>query len=126
MITEEPAVDKFDYAQRCWARFSGDPLPLKRKSYVIYIAKWLLYSVRLIFVHFPGRFAILIGDLPAHDWHHLSGYIKMSSAAWPIALYERQRAINDGDFLNLQDREIWGLDRELSHVFEKLIISREK
>ncbi|MEG9883886.1 MAG: hypothetical protein V6Z86_04565 [Hyphomicrobiales bacterium] len=46
----------------------------------------------------------------------------MSGFAWPIAIYERQRAIDEGDKFKLADRELWGLDTMLEHVFA--ILSR--
>lgn len=54
----------------------------------------------LVFSSFSRPLHFMIGDMPAHDWHHFAGLLGMSGFAWPIAIYERQRAIDEGDKLN--------------------------
>jgi hypothetical protein len=103
------------YAERCHGRFCGERLPGgdgRRPS----AWKWLGWWARTLLLHLPVRLSVLVGDLPAHDWHHLASSIGHSSTAWPLALYERQRAIDSGRSAGMEHREIWGVFGMIDHV----------
>jgi hypothetical protein len=103
------------YAERCHGRFCGERLPGGdgvRPS----VREWLGWWARTLFLHVPMRLSVLVGDLPAHDWHHLASSIGHRSTAWPFALYERQRAIDSGRSAGMEHREIWGVFGMIEHV----------
>ncbi|MBB3118011.1 fatty acid desaturase [Pseudoduganella violacea] len=103
------------YAQRCLGRFCGEMVPGcggKPGG----LAAWLGWSSRLLLLHLPTRLCVLVGDLPAHDWHHLCGQVRHSPEAWPSAIYERQRAIDSGLSAGMELRELWGLPQMIAHV----------
>lgn len=67
LASERMPKDISAHAQRCWGRFFGDPIPNHRKSLKAICVSWPVYIFRLFFLHFPGRYAVMIGDMPAHD-----------------------------------------------------------
>ncbi len=106
------------YAERCWGRFLGDPCPAPgRHRGLAWLGAWTRWWLRLLLLHAPVRVACLVGDLPAHDWHHLCGFIGDDTAAWPGAIHARQAAIDRGRSLRMEQRELWGLRSMLDHVF---------
>lgn len=107
------------YADRCWGRFFGDPCPINVRG-VKAIYQWAHWLVKMVFVHVPVRFACFVGDLPAHDWHHLCTIKNLEPASWPRALYSRQNMIDSGVGLGMEQRELWGLKSMLDHVFSLL------
>jgi len=80
--------------------------PLFQKSgYTIKLFWW----VRFIFYHYPVRIGCLVGDLPAHDWHHFS--LSQSNAKWTNAIIEREK------FMNNDNVELWGLYNMVKSCF---------
>lgn len=112
LISEYAPEGADAYAQRCIGRFCGEILP-SRSSLLVWAGWWL----RTVLVHVPVRFGILVGDLPAHDWHHLCGFVRHHPAEWPRAIFARQQAIDEGVSMGMELREFWGLARMLDHVF---------
>jgi hypothetical protein len=119
-LSDGPAsVHVRTYAERCHGRFCGERLP-GGEGIRASVGEWLGWWTRTLLLHLPVRLSVLVGDLPAHDWHHLASSIGHSSTAWPIALYERQRAIDNGHAAGMEHREIWGLFDMVDHVLESM------
>ncbi|ODS22503.1 hypothetical protein AB835_13765 [Candidatus Endobugula sertula] len=113
-LTRDSApVNLDEYLVRCWGRFCG----IEKRPGFIGTTLWLLH---LLFAAIPFRFGCLVSDLPAHDWHHVCGYLKHNPASWNEGVYLRQGAIDNGDKLGLAQREIWGLLDALDRVFSGL------
>lgn len=125
MITEKSPTGLEAYADRCWGRFFGDPCPATGAHGLEYAGQWVKWAAKLIFIHAPVRFGCFVGDLPAHDWHHLCGFKKSDPATWPVALFSRQTMIDTGNGLGMEDRELWGLGSMLNHVFTLLEVAGE-
>jgi hypothetical protein len=69
----------------------------------------------VVLIHLPTRVFVLVGDLPAHDWHHRAP----RAATWPDAIYARQRDIENGcPGWPESPTEIWGLKQAINHLFE--------
>ena len=68
LVSANPPKSLTAYAERCWGRFCG----AKKSSGVFPSICWLGH---LLLVALPTRFGCWVGDLPAHDWHHLSGFL---------------------------------------------------
>ena len=117
MITETAPTSNETYAERCWGRFMGERLPESSGSLFAKAIAWSGFAIRHVFLHFPGRYAIVVGDMPAHDWHHLAGYLGVPGHNWPAGIYERQRAIEAGDKLRMAERELWGVIPMINHIF---------
>lgn len=112
MLSIQAPQDDFSYAERCWGRFLGDPLPEQ-----LTFRNGLVWCLRAVFIHAPVRFGCLVGDLPAHDWHHLCTLRNKDPSTWPTAIYSRQEMIDEECQFKMEDREIWGLYDMLDHVF---------
>ena len=119
LLSEMAPTNKDAYAERCVGRFCGEPVPGatgKAASVVAWAGWWL----RTLFVHLPTRLGIIVGDLPAHDWHHLCGFVKQHPSEWPSAIYARQRAIDSGEAAGMERRELWGLAAMTRHVLSAM------
>ena len=77
----------------------------------------------MLLVALPTRFGCWVGDLPAHDWHHLSGFLRKKNAFWSEAIYLREDSVRSDDRLLLGNREVWGIHRALDLVFTGLMNS---
>lgn len=107
------------YAERCLGRFCGEMVP-GADGQGATAGAWLGWTARLLLLHIPARAAVLVGDMPAHDWHHLCGQVRHSPGQWPSAIYERQRAIDSGLSAGMETRELWGIQHMVSHVLEAM------
>lgn len=120
MVSDDSPADKNLYAERCWGRFVGEPCPETNLSGLVKYISWTKWWTRLLVIHLPVRMGCLVGDLPAHDWHHLCGFVGHQAADWPRAIFVREEAIASGSDMGMGDRELWGLRGMLEHVFMKL------
>ena len=95
-------------------RFCGDPAPQIRERTVRWFLAWSRWWVRLVCIHLPVRIAVLVGDLPDHDWHHAS-----AQGDWPNSRARRLAHLRDlADGWPLV--EVWGLGAALQRVFVHL------
>lgn len=117
MITQTAPTTNKTYAERCWGRFMGERLPEPSSNLFTAFIIWSGFLLRHVFLHLPGRYAIIVGDMPAHDWHHLAGYLGVPGHNCPAGIYERQRAIEAGDKLRMAERELWGVIAMINHIF---------
>lgn len=122
--SEQPPQGKVDYAQRCWGRFLGERCPEPGLPPLKQLFAWSRWWTRMALVHAPVRMSCLVGDLPAHDWHHLCGFLGGDPARWTCALHDRQNAIDAVTAHPLARQmgrqELWGLSSMLDHVFHLL------
>jgi hypothetical protein len=109
----------FSYARRCHGRFCGDAVP-GHEGRPASLRAWARWWLRTLFIHVPTRVCVLVGDLPAHDWHHLCSLLRRDPGTWPSAIYERQRAIDSGHDAGMQSREIWGIGGMVTYVLRQL------
>lgn len=63
-------------AKLTFGRFLGDPAPEGGAE------AWAMWWLRLAFLHLPARVAVLVGDLPQHDLHHLRPRGEWANAAY--------------------------------------------
>lgn len=103
------------YAVRCVGRFCGEAVPSMPAGVGGTLSR-VGWFARLLFVHLPTRVAVLVGDLPAHDWHHLSCFLGDPHGLWPCAIYARQQAIDGGRSAGMEYREIWGMPDMIRHA----------
>ena len=116
LVGAAPGVHQGVYAERCHGRFCGECVP-GADGNVPSTRVWLRWWCRTLFVHIPMRVGVLVGDLPAHDWHHLASAVGHSHRSWPDAIFERQRAIDSGNSAGMEERELWGIENMIAHVF---------
>ncbi len=115
LLSEHAPEQAEAYAQRCVGRFCGEMLPTKGS-----VRGWTGWWLRTLLMHVPLRLGVLVGDLPAHDWHHLCGFVRHHPAQWPRAIFARQQAIDAGLSMGMEQRELWGLPQMLNHVFDAM------
>jgi hypothetical protein len=120
LVTAEAPQDLAAYADRCWGRFLGESCPSPALRGFKRITLWGRWWFRMLFFHAPIRYGVIVGDLPAHDWHHLCGFLKDDPGSWPSAIYARQRSIDRGNGMGMERRELWGLTDMLNELFSAL------
>lgn len=113
-----PASNDQEYADLCTGRFCGEMPPAKSDDRVRDFMRWSGWAARMAFLHVPTRMAILVGDLPVHDAHHLVNRLRHNPRHWRDGIFLREQAIQEGDKLGLKTREQWGLAAMLNWVFE--------
>lgn len=116
LVSVEPPKSLTVYAERCWGRFCGT----RRYSGFFPSIYWLGH---MLLIALPTRFGCWVGDLPSHDWHHLSGFLGKKNAFWSEAIYLREDAVRTNDRLLLGSREVWGIHQALDLVFTGLVNS---
>ena len=117
-MTDHGPSDRSEYAARCVGRFSVLPMPAGKSGLHLVIA-WAGWSALMI-PEILVRLGSWVGDLPAHDHHHLVGHIGHDPDNWHEAIFERQRSIDEGDPTGLANREAYGLKAALDWVFDGL------
>lgn len=86
--------------------FAGRPAPVRRATAAANVAAWALWWADLLTLKLISRLVVLVGDAPAHDFHHR----RPGTKHWPDALHERdadKRAGCPGYPANYID--VWGL-----------------
>lgn len=112
--------DPVKYASACAGHFCGGRLPNSNLNGSTRVWAWWKWMFALAVFHAPVRFGVLVGDLPAHDWHHVAGLIDHDPHDWTNAIFERQRAIDNGNELVAGITEHWSLIEALDWVFDGL------
>lgn len=99
-------------ARRCTrGRFCGDPLPSSTLGAAARAIAWSRWWLRLLTVHAASRIAVLHGDLPDHDLHH----IRPTDLDWANSDAERVAMAQREELT-----EVWGLGNALDEVFVTL------
>ncbi|HEY6251729.1 MAG TPA: fatty acid desaturase [Candidatus Angelobacter sp.] len=107
-------TDKLHLARLTKGRFVGEPAPPADLPIPQAIVAWIRWILRMLLIHLPARIFVLVGDLPAHDWHHRAPRIQ----SWPDALYGRQHDIDRGcPGWPEPPTEIWGLGNAIHQLF---------
>jgi hypothetical protein len=119
LVTRDGPKTQSDYEARCVGRFSLLPPPSDDVQGTSRLMAWLGWGVRMV-PELIVRTAVWVGDLPAHDHHHVVGHVGHDAHDWHEALFERQRSIDEGDRCGLAEREVYGLKAALDWVFEGL------
>jgi hypothetical protein len=123
LVSADGPRDKHDYATRCVGRFCLVPAPERSLAWPTALMRWTFWLVRMV-PEVLVRLGVLVGDLPAHDHHHLVAHVGHDPHDWDEALFERQRSIDGGDPSSLGCRETYGLAAALDWVFEGLSSSK--
>jgi fatty acid desaturase len=113
LVTEHAPVSADDYARRTRGRFCITALPRAGTSLHRRITGWARWLIRVLVFVLPTRFGVLVGDLPAHDLHHLYP----QEHDWTGSLWRRQDIIERGDSKGMRDREFSTLTTAIDSVF---------
>lgn len=96
--------------------FLGEPFPSRGDSGAGTVARYVVWSLRMVFVHLPGRYLVLTGDSVCHDYHHR----RPVSRDWSNYIFARQADQDAGHPGWPAYREVWGLVAAINQVFESL------
>jgi len=98
-------------------RFMGEAIPISSVDKTKQLYKWIKWGAKMLFIHIPFRIFVMVGDLPAHDWHHRHP----KDHDWTIASYARQQDLNLGcpGWPEIYS-EVWGLSNAIESVFNVL------
>jgi fatty acid desaturase len=102
------------------AIFLGDATPAAYLPVPKKICLWLIWTLRLLFVHLPCRMFVLTGDTLVHDFHHRLP----QSRQWPNYIMARSRDAKAGTGSKLSYQEIWGMVPALNESFDSLRASK--
>jgi hypothetical protein len=119
LVTNDGPREKNDYAARCVGRFALIPPPVFGLTSLPAISAWTWWTLRMV-AELLVRVGVWVGDLPAHDHHHLAGHVGHDVHDWDEAIFERQRAIDVGDKYGIATREVYGIKAALDWVFDGL------
>lgn len=72
--------------------FSGRPAPTRRRNAFANLAAWTMWWLDLLTLKLLARLIVLVGDAPAHDFHHR----RPGAKNWPDALHARDADKRDG------------------------------
>lgn len=104
-------LSRDEVAHRSHGRFCGEAYPTYGGFFEK--AKW---AFKMTCVHLPTRLGVLVGDLNAHDYHHLgAGRIPSTEL-----IFAREQAIQDGDPHGMATREYWGIFTAIDAIFISL------
>lgn len=103
--------------------FIGDPIPQSNLSFGQKFLLWCVWVIRLVLVHFPSRFFVLVGDSLCHDYHHRYP----NSPNWSnyiFARYQDNLAINTSSEPKPSKwppyTEVWTLKGAINEVFRSM------
>lgn len=119
LVSEAGPGNKRDYADRCVGRFALVPPPSIDGFGLRAIVAWASWALAMV-PQLAVRLGVWVGDLPAHDHHHLVGPVGHDPHDWDEAIFERQRSIDEGDPSGLAAREAYGIKSALDWVFDGL------
>lgn len=103
------------YLRRTCGRFSAESPPNTRL--IEDPLSWLIWFLKLIFIHLPVRLGCWVGEVPEHDYHHRHSHDK----SWVNGAYARQRELEANcPGFSEPYTEVWGIFAALNRVFETL------
>ena len=108
------ATRKLTLARLTAGRFMGERAPISGSKGLRAVVAWTQWLARMALIHLPARAFVIVGDLPAHDWHHRHAYDN-----WTVAAYERQHDLEAGcpGWPEVYT-EVWGLRCAIDAVFQ--------
>ena len=116
LTTPEGPKTKEDYASRCVGRFAlVEPPAIGWRSAPGALAwsRWALAMVPQLMV----RMGVWVADLPAHDHHHQVSLVGHQPERWHESIFDRERAIEEGDRGAFVAYEAYGIGEALDRVF---------
>jgi hypothetical protein len=115
-ITPEHVTSSQSYAERCWGRFFLEPLPPVGLNRIQRTVRWTVWAARVALIQLPSRFAVVVGDMPGHDLHHLH-----PNHDWTKTLWARQERIDTNtDPHGMKNREFANLAQALTFVLDNI------
>jgi hypothetical protein len=96
--------------------FIGTPCPKPGKSILRNAGEWSWWWTRMVAFHAPCRLGVLVGDGPAHDFHHRFPRYP-DWANYTYARADDQRNLSEGW---PPYREVWGLQWAIDATFRSL------
>jgi hypothetical protein len=78
--------------------------------------EWIWWWIRILIYHIPCRLCVLVGDAPAHDYHHRFP----RSPDWANYVYARSNDEGRPEEGWPLYREVWGLHRAIDATFRSL------
>ncbi|MGL5827133.1 MAG: hypothetical protein ACRCYU_20300, partial [Nocardioides sp.] len=109
--TAESPSGREEYQSRTWGRASIVPLPKAGLPWPARGKAWSRWGAGTV-VQQSVRWGVLVGDLPAHDYHHLVQH----DHDWQRAIWNRQLHIDSGDKLLFSQREYATIQEVLTEV----------
>jgi fatty acid desaturase len=92
--------------------FLGEPTPNSSND-----LQWIVWWLRMIFIHLFCRVFVMVCDTPCHDRHHRHP----TSIDWPNYIFARQQELDKGcPGWPENYREVWGLFNAIDYTFETL------
>lgn len=103
-------------ASRTHGIFLGEEVPDKCDPQPWRFLAWIRWWSRMVFVHFPARLFVMVGDAPCHDYHHRFP----RSRDWANYLFARHRDLQHGHAGWPPYTEVWGMASSINAVFDSL------
>lgn len=96
--------------------FVGAACPRPDSNRLRNAGEWIWWWIRMLIYHIPCRLAVLVGDAPAHDYHHRFP----RAPDWANFLYVRASDKGSpGEGWPLY-REVWGMHQAINATFRSL------
>lgn len=96
--------------------FLGDRTPSREMPILRRMGAWAWWWMRIAFVHLPGRLLVIVGDAPAHDYHHRFP----KSPHWANYIHAREEVVHDPPSNWPLLTEVWGVSAAVDACFESL------
>lgn len=93
--------------------FIGEAVPPANLPLLHGLRAWIIWTLRMLFIHLPTRLFVLVGDGPCHDYHHR--YPR--SRNWSNYIFARNNDLIAGHPGWPPYTEVWGLFNAINEVF---------
>jgi hypothetical protein len=103
-------------AELSFAIFLGDPAPSPMLRGATKAKAWARWAVRLVGVHLPTRYLVLVGDTCVHDLHHR----RPKTMEWPNYVYARDADARSPRPGSPPSRAVWTYRAALELVFNSM------
>lgn len=118
MCAPHGPATKAEYVERSIGRFCLPAPPVTGHGLRTFVG-WLAWSLKMLPLLLI-RASVWVGDMPAHDRHHVEALLGHEPETWTEAVFERERAITEGDAFGLATREACSFGEALDWVFAGL------
>lgn len=105
-----------DGGHNTYGTFVGEAPPPKGLNPALRVVAWTGWWARMVFYHLPCRLVFMVGDAPAHDFHHLYPATKK----WTDYISARQNVVIHGDKRGRELVEIWGVWTAIDECLEAI------
>ncbi len=97
--------------------FLGESIPDSSLPFFKRNFHWIIWWIRMIFIHLLCRVFVMVSDTPCHDYHHRHPTTKN----WSNYIFARQKDLELGcPGYPEPYREVWGLFNAIDFTFESL------